>query len=357
MPNRKRILMAMSGGVDSSTSAWLLRQQGHDLTGVFMSRGPNVPGESEERLCGTTQAEDARKVAEFLKVPFRVVDFGGAFDLLISYFCSEYLRGRTPNPCVLCNEQVKFGRLLHVAKEMEIDYVATGHYVRSESSGGRWQIRRGRDAEKDQSYFLFGLSQEQISKAFFPLGPRTKEEVRDLARRAGLPCAETAESQDICFIPDGDYARLVRERLGHRVQPGDIVDAEGNVLGRHEGVVDFTVGQRRGIGVAAGTPLYVVDIDPTQNRVVVGPEEALLKAEFIADNVNWMSITVPTGPLECEVQVRYRGQPVPATVTMAGRYRVNVVFDEPQRAVTPGQAAVFYQDDLLLGGGWITREL
>jgi tRNA-specific 2-thiouridylase len=358
LSDKKRILMAMSGGVDSSTAAWLLRQQGHELVGVFMSRGEPQAGESDSapRQCASTQAEKARTVAEFLEIPFRVVDFHGAFELLITYFCAEYLRGRTPNPCVLCNEQVKFGRLMMEAKELELDYLATGHYVRTEFADGRWRIKRGSDPAKDQSYFLFGLTQEQLAEAIFPLGPRTKAEVRALAARAGLPAAEAEESQDVCFVPDRDYAKFVRGRIASPVQPGEIVDRSGKVIGHHEGVVDFTIGQRRGIGIAAGEPLYVIDIDAVANRVVVGGETDLLVDGFFADNVNWVGVDPPHDALRCEVQIRYRHKAVPSTVMVAGRYRVRVQFDEPQRAVTPGQVAVFYEGESLLGGGWITRE-
>ena len=338
----------MSGGVDSSTAAWLLREAGCRVEGAFMSR--------ETCPCDAGQLEAARRVAEFLEIPLHVVDLSAAFEVLIDYFCSEYLRGRTPNPCAICNEQIKFARLIDEADRLGFDYLATGHYVRSASCDGRRCLRRASDAEKDQSYYLFALSQKHLARAAFPLGDRTKDEVRGLARKAGLPAAETEESQDVCFVPQGGYARLVRERVGSQVRPGDIVDTSGKTLGRHEGIIDFTVGQRRGVGVAAGEPVYVVDVDPRTNRVVVGRDEDLLADTLVAENVNWVGRPLPREPLRCAVQIRYRAQPVDATVIPVGRFGAKVSFDEPQRAVTPGQAAVFYDDELLLGGGWITRE-
>lgn len=347
----KRILVAMSGGVDSSTAAWLLKEAGHEVAGVFMSRRKTT-GEAAE----VPEAEGARRVAVFLDVPFSVVDVSDAFEVLIDYFCSEYLCGRTPNPCVMCNEQIKFARLLAAADRLGMERLATGHYVRLEHRRGRWCLRRGIDTGKDQSYYLCALSQQHLARAVFPLGERTKDEVRSLAREIGLPAARTEESQDVCFVPDGRYAALVRERAGERVKPGDIVDTSGNVVGRHRGIVDFTIGQRRGVGVAVGKPVYVVDIEPQANRVVVGRRGELEVSGFVVENVNWMGIAPPRKPLTCEVQVRYRSRPVPAAVTNAGHSRVHVTLDGPRPAVTPGQAAVFYDGELLLGGGWITRE-
>jgi tRNA-specific 2-thiouridylase len=300
-------------------------------------------------------AERARRVAEFLGIPFHVADFSEAFDLLIDYFCSEYLRGRTPNPCAVCNPEIKFRKLLDETDRLGMEFLATGHYARLDEAEGRFRLRRGLDTNKDQSYYLFALSQKQLARSMFPLGERAKDEVRELARRIALPSAEADESQDICFVPDREYPRLVRERLGARVRPGDIVDVEGRVVGRHEGIVDFTVGQRRGVRVAMGAPVYVIDIDPGRNRVVVGPGEKLLVGEFTAENVNWVSVPPPRGPMRAGVQIRYHSKPHPAVVSVAGRYSVHVKFDEPQRAVAPGQCAVFYDDDVLLGGGWISR--
>jgi len=346
---RQRILVALSGGVDSAAAAWLLKEAGHEVVGAFISRGAS--GE-----CGASPADGAREVARFLDVPLEVVDLSGAFERLMDYFCSEYLRGRTPNPCVLCNREIKFTRLAAEADRLGLDAVATGHYVRSEMRDGRWCLRRGRDAAKDQSYYLCALSQKHLSRAVFPLGERTKTEVRALAADVGLPAADTAESQDVCFVHDGEVARFVAGRVGAKVRPGDIVDTSGKVVGRHEGIVGFTIGQRRGVGVAMGEPMYVVDVDPGTNRVVIGRGEDLRVDAFVAENVNWVSVAPLGTALSCEVQVRYRSAAVPATVTAAGRFRVRVALDEPQRAVTPGQAAVFYDGDLLLGGGWITRE-
>ncbi len=381
MSEKRRVLVAMSGGVDSSTTAWLLKQEGHDVAGAFMSRGVDA----------AATAEKARRAADHLGIPFTVLDLTEDFTLLVDFFCSEYLRGRTPNPCAVCNPQIKFRRLIEEADRQGRELLATGHYARVSSSsvggdlcvppvsssssppslrggtaeterggthgspptkGGRIQLRRGIDPAKDQSYYLFSLTQRQLSRSMFPLGERTKSEVWELARKAGLPSAELEESQDICFVPDQDYARLVRERLGSRVQPGAIVDVDGTVVGRHEGIVGFTIGQRRGVRVAMGEPVYVVDIDASANRVVVGPAERLLVQDFDAHNVNWI-VPPPVEPFACGVQIRYNSTPKPATVAATGRYSIHVSFDEPQRAVTPGQCAVLYSGDTVLGGGWI----
>ena len=352
MSDKLRILVAMSGGVDSSVVAWLLREEGHEVAGAFMSRGAaggQVPGGP------AATADNARRAAEFLKVPLHVLDLAESFDMLIDYFSSEYLRGRTPNPCAICNPQIKFRKLLELADSLGMDRLATGHYARLESLQGRTRLRRGLDPSRDQSYYLFALPQRFLARSMFPLGERFKTDVRELACQAGLPSAETEDSQDICFVPDGEYPRLVRERLGTRVKPGDIVDVHGKVVGRHEGIVDFTIGQRRGVRVAMGEPVYVIDIDAAANRVVVGPADRLLVGEFTVENVNWIAADAPGQPLRAGVQIRYHSKPQPATITLAGRYSVHVKFDEPQRAVTPGQCAVFYDDDLLLGGGWISR--
>ena len=262
MSDTQRIVVGLSGGVDSAAAAWLLVEAGHEVAGVFIRRDGSSDVSEHEHA--------ARRVAQFLEVPFHAVDASGDFETLIGYFCSEYLRGRTPNPCVLCNAQIKFKRLLERADALGFDRVSTGHYVRSTFAGGRWCLRRGVDATKDQSYYLSALSQTHLARAVFPLGDRTKEDVRALAREAGLPAAERDESQDVCFVPGGDYARLVRAREGDRVRAGEIVTTAGEVVGRHDGIIGFTIGQRRGVGVAMGEPVYVVDVDAETNRVTVG---------------------------------------------------------------------------------------
>ena len=347
MGESRRILVAMSGGVDSSTVAWLLKEAGNDVAGAFMSRSD----ESSAQACAR-----AARVAEFLEIPFSVVDCDSEFETLIDLFCSEYLRGRTPNPCAVCNPTIKFKRLLGEAERLGMDALATGHYVRSSLEGGRWRLWRGVDERKDQSYYLFGLTQKHLQKVIFPLGDRTKEEVRQLAARAGLPSAESRESQDVCFVPDGDYARLVRERFASSIEPGDIVDTSGSIVGRHDGIAGFTIGQRRGVGVAAGVPRYVISIDPRTSRIVIGTKKDLEVDHCTVENVNWVSIPAPAQPIECGVQIRYQSKPTPATVTIAGRYTIYVRFEHPQRAVTPGQAAVFYDGLTVLGGGWIAGD-
>lgn len=350
------VVVAMSGGVDSSTAAYLLRRQGHQVVGLFMRTGVEVAEESgRRRCCSLADAEDARRVAHQLDIPFYVLNCKADFDRLIEGFCAEYARGRTPNPCIHCNTEIKFGKLLRYAHALGARHVATGHYARVEQQrGGRWGLRRGVDRRKDQSYFLFALSQEQLSRALFPLGGMTKEEVREVARRAGLPVQEKPESQDICFVPGASYRSLLRERLGPP-RPGRLVDLSGRLLGEHPGCEGFTIGQRRGLGIAVGEPYYVVAIDPETNTVVVGPQEALYARTCYVRRLLWGALAGLRLPRPAQVQIRYQHRAAPALICPSGRDEVGIRFEEPQRAITPGQAAVFYQDDLVLAGGWLDR--
>jgi tRNA-specific 2-thiouridylase len=368
-----KIAVAMSGGVDSSAAAALLKAGGHELVGFTMQlwnqrRGLSVGEDGEplpSRCCSLDDVYDARRVAEELGFPFYVLNLERDFERdVVAPFVQSYLDGETPIPCVACNSRLKFASLDRTALSVGCEKVATGHYARVEfdETNNRYRLLRGRDARKDQTYFLWELTQEQLSRSLFPLGEMTKEEVRALARRHGLYVAEKRESQEICFVPDGDYAGFIDRYLeaegreGERPARGEIVDTDGRVVGEHEGVHRFTVGQRRGLGVSRPLPLYVVRVEPESNRVVVGQDEELLSSEFTAAGVNWVAFDEPGEPIWANVRVRYRHTEAPATITPLGGGRARVRFDDPQRAVTPGQATVFYRDEEVVGGGWIVRE-
>ncbi len=358
---RPRVVVAMSGGVDSSVAACLLHEQGCEVTGLFMRTGvheaPGAPDDacSPDRhrgCCSAADASDARAVAGRLGIPFFALNFKDEFDQIIDYFADEYRRGRTPNPCVMCNEHLKFGRLADYGAAAGADFVATGHYARIERVDGRCRLRRGVDTSKDQSYVLFGIAREMLPRTLFPIGGMSKSEVREHARRLGLPVSDKPDSVDICFVPDRDYARVVRERRPEAFVPGRIVDTQGQEVGRHEGIPNFTIGQRRGLGIAMGLPVYVTRIDAASGTVAVGPKSDLARCELQASRVHWL-IDAPDSPLRGHVQIRYAHKAAAAVITPVGADSVEVRFDEPQTAVTPGQAAVFYDGDIVLGGGWI----
>jgi len=339
----------MSGGVDSSATAVLLKERGEEIVGLSMQLWRD-----NGRCCSLDDLWDARRVATQLGIPYYVLNLEKDFEqTVVAPFVSTYLRGETPSPCILCNNYVKFHHLVERAAGIGADRVATGHYarVKFDAALGRWLLLRGKDPKKDQSYFLFGLTQEQLSKTLFPLGDLTKTEVREIARRAGLPTAEKAESQEICFVEGRSYAEFVEEYAGHDTTPaaGEIVTETGEVVGKHAGIHKYTVGQRKGL-VATGTPQYVVRIEPDFNRVVIGNDP--LKTRFTVRDLNWIAIEKLVEPIRCEVQIRNRFEPKPATVSLV-EGQVAVEFDEPQRAVTPGQGAVFYWNDVVVGGGWI----
>jgi len=343
----------MSGGIDSAVAALLLRRAGHDVTGVFMRNGVHVEESTQKSCCSVGDAYDARRIADRLGFPFYAVNFADGFEGIIRNFVDEYNAGRTPNPCVLCNRDLKFGRLLQFSDSLGIRTIATGHYARLEPRSGRTALRRARDAKKDQTYMLFALSQAQLSRTLFPLGGLEKPEVRSIAREAGLSIADKPESQEICFVPAGDYRELLRGRTPEAFGEGEFRTTDGELLGTHGGHQNFTVGQRRGLGVAAGRRLYVVRIEPETNTVVLGDEDELRRGEMAVGRVNWVSIDAPTAPVSAQVRIRHGHEPVPATLTAEAGGRVRAVFKEPQKIVTPGQAAVFYDGDLVLGGGWI----
>ena len=355
----QRVVVGMSGGVDSSAAARLLLEQGYDVVGITLKLWPqDCLSRAEDKCCGPQAVMDARSVCHTLGIPFYLVDEAEEFQRdVVQYFADEYKAGRTPNPCVMCNERLKFGSLLRRGRALGAEFVATGHYARVDRAGldGRVLLRRGRDSAKDQSYFLFSLRQEQLGRMLLPLGDLTKPETRDVAREAKLRTAEKEESMEICFVPDNDYGGFLRKAGFAQSHAGDIVDQQGRVLGKHEGIEFYTVGQRKGLGIAAAKPLYVLELDPANNRVIVGDEADLLRREFGVERCNWIAFGTPPAELEVTAQIRYRHPGTAATVVPGPHGSARVRLHEPQRAVTPGQACVFYQDDLVVGGGWIAR--
>jgi tRNA-specific 2-thiouridylase len=349
-----RFVVAMSGGVDSSVAAWLLRQEGRELVGLFMRNGVHVAEHesSKKSCCSVSDARDARMVAAHLGIPFQAVDLKDEFGAIIRYFLREYARGRTPNPCAVCNRDLKFRRLIDFARDLGAEGVATGHYARLEIADGRVHLRRGVDEDKDQSYQLFCVAEGDLARTRLPLGGLKKSAVRALARQAGLRTSEKKDSQEICFVPSNDYRNLLREQQAE-LHPGELVDTAGRHLGTHAGTELFTIGQRRGHGIAAGEPLYVVALEPEHGRVVLGTRAECGARAATLSEVNWIGVDPPgSGERTVLVQHRYRGAPAPATVSLRGA-GAEVVFDEPEISVTPGQGAAFYDGDRLVGGGWI----
>lgn len=353
----EKVLVAMSGGVDSSVAAYLLQQQGYACIGVTMRLYENetagIP--RGHTCCSLDDVEDARAVAYDLGMPYYVLNFTEEFDeKVIRKFVQVYQNGGTPNPCIDCNHYLKFDHLLNRARELGCDYIATGHYVqRWQDENGRWGLRKNDDPGKDQSYVLYSLTQDQLAHTLFPLGGMHKDAVRAIAEEQGLCNARKHDSQDICFVPDGDYAAAVERLTGARSEPGRFVDAHGNVLGTHRGIIHYTIGQRRGLGIAAEVPLYVCGIDVPNNEVVLGRNADLFSTELDASGCNWISGDVPQQPLRVTARIRYRQPEQPCTVTVTGADTVHVSFETPQRAITRGQAVVFYDGDTVLGGGTI----
>jgi len=343
-----RALIAMSGGVDSSVAALLTREQGFECVGCTMRLCPPLPASDPG------EADRAALAAEHLGIPFLVFDDTREFrERIIGPFVRDYAAGRTPNPCVECNRCLKFGRLHRRAEELGFDRLVTGHYARIGYEEGRYTLRRARDLARDQSYFLFRLTQDQLSRTLFPLGELEKTEVRALARERGLPSADRRDSQDICFVPDGDYAAVIARYSDALPPEGDFLSTDGRVLGRHRGIFRYTVGQRRGLGVSAPAPLYVCSIDPAANTVTLGANEDLFRSDADVGDVHWISETAPEAPIRCKAKIRYRHREQWASIVPGKDRTVHLRFDEPQRAITPGQSAVFYDGDTVLGGGTI----
>ncbi|MBB75033.1 MAG: tRNA 2-thiouridine(34) synthase MnmA [Planctomycetaceae bacterium] len=377
-----RVVLAMSGGVDSSVAAHLLTESGHQVIGVFMRHGSTKPaactaaspdntGERQaendlmpllngplahkQGCCSAADAEDARRVADQMEIPFYALNLQAEFSNIIDYFVDEYTAGRTPNPCVMCNNWIKFGRLFDYADSVNADYVATGHYARLETATGNPpapRLLRGQDADKDQSYVLFGIARKYLSRMLLPVGRFHKAEIRDLARSIGLRVAEKKDSQEICFVPPGQHAKFVRQQRPETNLSGDIVTTSGDVVGQHSGIEGFTIGQRKGLGVAFGEPRFVVRIEPDTRRIIIGEKSDLARDELTARQTNWLSVD-PVDPFRCCAQIRYNGSAQPATAYPLPENQVRIVFDEPTSGVAPGQAVVCYTDNQVLGGGWI----
>ncbi|MDZ4686768.1 MAG: tRNA 2-thiouridine(34) synthase MnmA [Planctomycetaceae bacterium] len=366
----RRIVLAMSGGVDSSAAAVLLQRQGYEVVGLFMrsgatddyvchtGTGPALPimtaKANKQGCCSASDAADARRVADALDIPFHALNFQDAFGRIKDYFADEYLAGRTPNPCVMCNNWLKFGKLWEFAQSVGADAIATGHYARLiDDDRGHRRLVRGRDPGKDQSYVLFGIARELLDRIVFPVGDFLKPQIRELAAEAGLRVATKPDSQEICFVPDNDYAGFLERYRGVTDTAGEFVDTAGNVLGRHPGFERFTIGQRRGLGITFGEPRFVIRIDAATRQVVLGTKDDLACDGLTADRVNWHDDSLPAS-FRCRAQIRYQHDAAWATVTTQGD-TLSVQFDEPQFGVAPGQAVVLYDDDRVLGGGWIMR--
>ena len=372
-----RIVLAMSGGVDSSVAAHLLRGAGHEVIGVFMRHGessashcttesaaqgglPIVSQRTDHKqgCCSASDAQDARRVADRLDIPFYAIDFQEEFSQIIDYFIDEYTAARTPNPCVMCNNLIKFGRLFDYADSVDAEFVATGHYARLASgdypddTSGLPGLYRGVDPTKDQSYVLFGIERRFLPRMLLPVGDYHKSEIRKIAQQLGLNVADKKDSQEICFVPEGDHAAFIRRKRGESASAGEVVTSDGQVVGTHDGLERFTIGQRKGLGIALGEPRFVIRLESDTHRVVLGAKEELARGELTAQRTNWL-VPPPLEPRQCEIKIRYNAQPTPGRVEALSGDRLRVTFDQPQHGVAPGQAVVCYAGDRVLGGGWI----
>lgn len=360
-----RVLLAMSGGVDSSVAAHLLQTTGHEVVGVFMRHGAvaaqdqcatptgSITGAHKQGCCSAADAADARRVADQLDIPFYALDLQADFGRIIDYFVDEYSAGRTPNPCIVCNQWLKFGRLFAYADTIGAEFVATGHYARClQRQSGQFWLTRGVDDRKDQSYVLFGIARALLSRMLLPVGDHTKGSIRELALKLGLNVARKRDSQEICFLPPGQHGQLVRRRRPHQSRSGRIVTVDGKVVGSHDGIENFTIGQRKGLGIAMGVPYFVVRIDPATFDVLIGPRSTLARRSVTGANTNWLA-DMPQTPFRCLAKIRYNSPPAAATAQQLPNQRLRVEFDEPVFGVAPGQAVVCYASDRVLGGGWI----
>lgn len=356
--NKKKVVVGMSGGVDSSVAAYLLKEQGYDVIGVTMQIWQDEDNDVQEEnggCCGLSAVEDARRVAGELGIPYYVMNFKQEFKKnVIDYFIEEYLSGRTPNPCIACNRYVKWESLLQRSIEIGADYIATGHYAKIEQlPGGRYSLRMSDAAGKDQTYALYNLTQYQLSHTLMPVGYYEKDEIREMAQKIGLPVAHKKDSQEICFVPDKDYAGFIEENTDKKIEEGNYVLADGRVIGRHKGITHYTIGQRKGLNLSMGHPVFVTEIRPDTNEVVIGENEDLFLRELVCDRINFMSISDLEGEMPVMAKIRYNHKGAPAVIRREGPDRIRVIFEEPQRAVTPGQAVVFYDGEYVAGGGII----
>ena len=350
----------MSGGVDSSVAAYLLKEQGYEVIGIMMKLSPDNPDyeENEGGCCSISAASDARRVADVLDIPFYVMNFKDAFKTnVIDNFIDEYMEGRTPNPCIVCNKIIKFEEFLRKAKALGADYIATGHYAKIEKREDRYVLKKADDDRKDQTYALYSLTQEQLSHTLMPCGDYSKPEIRNIAERIGLEVFRKKDSQEICFIPDNDHGAYIKKYSGREIKPGNFVDKHGKVIGTHKGIVYYTIGQRKGLGIALGKPVFVTDINPLTNTVVLGDEEDIFKTELVAKDLNFILFDSLKSNLRVSAKIRYSAKPQLATLIPLEDNRIKVVFDEKQRAITKGQSVVFYQENLVVGGGIIEEIL
>lgn len=356
---KKKVMVGMSGGVDSSVAAAVLLKMGYDVIGATLQIWSDMSEErrkTEGGCCSLSAVDDARRVADKLGIPYYVLNFKDIFKCsVVDYFKEEYLRGRTPNPCIACNRHVKFEAMLDKALAMDIDYIATGHYARIEydENRQRYLLKKSATDKKDQTYALYNLTQKQLGRTLFPIGAYSKEEVRKIAKELGLTVAAKPDSQEICFVEDNDYGRFIRENTDDEIAPGYFVDIKGNILGMHKGIINYTIGQRKGLGISVGKPIYVVAIDAENNRVVLGDEDEVFSNALIASDLNFISIDRLEGDLRVKAKIRYSAKEADAVIKPYGDNKVKVIFDEPQRAITPGQSVVFYDGDIVVGGGII----
>lgn len=350
-----KVLLGMSGGVDSSVAAYLLKEKGYNVIGATMKL-KDTKGQGNSMCSLSPAAQDAKKVCDALNIPFYEFDFREIFEVrIMNYFINEYSMGRTPNPCVACNKYIKFDMFYKKAVELGADYISTGHYAKVEYDPtlGRYLIKKSLSQDKDQTYVLYNLTQSQLKHILLPLGDYTKDEIRGLAEKIGLDVAHKPDSQEICFIEDNDYVRFIREKTGKEPLAGNYIDMDGNILGRHKGIINYTIGQRKGLGIAVGRPLYVVDIIAQKNLVVLGDEEFIFKKELIIDNVNFIPFDKLDKPMSIKAKIRYTAKEADAIVIPLDNSKVKVIFDKEQRAITKGQSVVFYNEDILVGGGII----